>query len=175
MVGAARTEFGLSPAEVTFLCGCSSADARCPNWRSGRDDGADRTPPAYTHERRVDLLDSGGKAIGSAFSASTGRPPYRPDTSDTFALWARCSAPQPGQRLLVVTTQVFVPFQTFDGIRRLYLPYGVDVDTVGFGAEWGDRPQTAEYLLQETLSAIRSARRLLIDAAEVLVHPALAH
>jgi hypothetical protein len=75
----------------------------------------------------------------------------------------------------VVTTQVFVPFQTFDGIRRLYLPYGVDVDTVGFGAEWGDRPQTAEYLLQETLSAIRSARRLLIDAAEVLVHPALAH
>ncbi|MDT5028386.1 MAG: hypothetical protein QOE61_4812, partial [Micromonosporaceae bacterium] len=37
-----------------------------------------------------------------------------------------------------------------------------------FGPDWGDRPMTAEYLLQETLSGIRSARRLLIDGAAVL-------
>ncbi|GFJ92598.1 hypothetical protein [Phytohabitans rumicis] len=71
--------------------------------------------------------------------------------------------------MLVVTTQVFVPFQTFDGLRRLYLPFGVDLDTVGLGTEYADRPLTTEYLLQETLSAIRSARRLLVDAAETLM------
>jgi hypothetical protein len=172
MIGAAHTEFGLSPAEVTFLCGCASTNVQCPRWRYRQAEGADRTPPAYTHERQVDLLDGAGRPTSSALSASTGRPPYRPQTSDTFALWAQCFHPQPGQRLLVVTTQVFVPFQTFDGVRQLYLPHGVDIDTVGFGAAWGDRPQTAEYLLQETLSAIRSARRLLIEAAEVLTQPA---
>jgi hypothetical protein len=38
----------------------------------------------------------------------------------------------------------------------------------GLGPGWVDRPQTAEYLLQESLSAIRSGRRLMIRAAEVL-------
>ncbi|MBE1484843.1 hypothetical protein [Plantactinospora soyae] len=169
MIGAVRTEFGLEPAEVTFLCGCSSAEHTCPNWSAGSLPRADQTPPAFTHERRVALADADGQAVGSVYSASTGRPPLRPDTADTLRLWARYAQPRLGQRVLVVTTQVFVPFQAFDGIRRLYLPHGVDLDTVGYGAEWKDRPQTAEYLLQETLSAIRSARRLLVDAAEVLV------
>src|SRR5262249_33593074 len=84
----------------------------------------------------------------------------------------RRAHPKPGERLLVITTQVFVPFQTFDGLRRLYLPFGTDIDTVGYGAEWGDRPLTPEYLLQETLSAIRSGRRLLIDAAKELMRDA---
>ncbi len=169
MKAAASAEFGFVSGPVTFLCGCSSAEAVCPAWRYGAAAGAEQTPPQYTHERRVGLSDRSGRSAGSVLSASTGRPPFRPDTSDTFALWARCSDPRPGQRALVVTTQVFVPFQGFDGIRRTYLPYGVDVDTVGFGADWGDRPETAEYLLQETLSAIRSGRRLLVDAAEVLM------
>ncbi|MBE1484847.1 hypothetical protein [Plantactinospora soyae] len=168
MVGAVRAEFGLDVAEATFLCGCPSAEQECPNWRGGNLDHAAGTPPAFTHERRAELVGVEGQAVGSVLSASTGRPPLRPDTADTLGLWARCERPRPGQRVLVVTTQVFVPFQAFDGIRRLYLPYGVDIDTVGFGADWGDRPRTAEYLLQESLSAIRSARRLLVDAAEAL-------
>ncbi|MEO6702210.1 MAG: hypothetical protein ABI140_05940 [Jatrophihabitantaceae bacterium] len=61
-----------------------------------------------------------------------------------------------------------MPFQTFDGVRQLQLPLGVEIDAAGFGAGWGDRPDTAEYLLQEVLSAIRSARRLLVDAAAIL-------
>ncbi|MEJ3748673.1 hypothetical protein WEI85_36030 [Actinomycetes bacterium KLBMP 9797] len=167
MVAAAQAEFGLAAAEVTFLCGCASADRICPQWPLWSTD-VDGTPPEFTHERQAPLVGDDGRAIGSVLSASTGRPPYRPDTSDTLRLWTRCAEPRLGQRVLVVTTQVFVPFQTFDALRRLYLPHGVDVDAVGFGAEWGDRPQTAEYLLQETLSAIRSARRLLVAAAEIL-------
>jgi hypothetical protein len=168
MLGAVRSEFGLAASAVTFLCGCPSAQRECPRWRYRGTPGAAGTPPEFTHERQATIVGTDGRVIGSVLSASTGRPPYRPDTSDTLGLWARCARPQPGERVLVVTTQVFVPFQMFDGIRRLYLPFGVDVDTVGFGAEWGDRPQTTEFLLQETLSAIRSARRLLVDAAEVI-------
>jgi len=169
MVAAASLELGLSAQPVRFLCGCASASTICPNWPSRNDPRAADTPAEYTHERGTDLLSREGRPRGEAFSARTSRPPYRPDTSDTFALWARYVDPTPGQRVLAVTTQVFVPFQGFDGLRRLYLPFGLTVDTVGFSAEWGDRPLTAEYLLQETLSAIRSARRLLVDAIAILL------
>jgi hypothetical protein len=168
MLAAALAEFKVRARETTYLCGCADATELCPRWRF-RDSGPyPDMPSAFTHERRTELIGDDGAAIGSVLSASTGRPPYRPDTSDTFALWSRCAEPGFGQRVLVVTSQVFVPFQTFEGLRRLYLPFGLDIDTVGFGAEWGDRPQTGEFFLQETLSAVRSARRLLVDAAEVL-------
>jgi hypothetical protein len=168
MLAAFGSEFGLRGTGVTFLCGCASAAGQCPKWRFAGTDAAGQTPPEFTHERRARMVDGDGRTIGSVLSASTGRPPKRPDTSDTFDLWARQADPRFGQRVLVITTQVFVPFQTFDGLRRVYLPYGVDIDTVGLGPGWVDRPQTAEYLLQESLSAIRSGRRLLIRAAEVL-------
>lgn len=170
MVAAAKVEFGLTAGRTQFLCGCATAQAQCPNWPGRHGEAASQTPPAYTHERRVDLVDGAGETVGMALSASTGRPPYRPDTTDTFALWARCADPQSGQRVLVVTTQVFVPFQTFDGLKRLYLQHGADIDVVGYPAEeWGYPSLTAEYLLQETLSAIRSGRRLLIDASQTLM------
>jgi len=167
MVGAARSALNVRPGPLTFLCGCLTSDSRCPQWSYEDEADASRTPAEFTHERCVDLFD-GDDRVGSALSASTGRPPLRPDTADTFRLWARLTDPQPGLRALVVTTQVFVPFQTFDGLRRLYLPYGVDPEFIGLGPHWHDRPETAEYLLQETLSGIRSARRFLVAAAEVL-------
>lgn len=168
MIAAVTSEFGYFAQPPTFLCGCTSASAICPSWRHRDHPGAAEVPPEYTHERASSLTSRDGDRRGSAISASTSRPPYRPDTSDTFGLWVRHADPTPGRRVLIVTTQVFVPFQRFDGLRRLYLPHGLSVDAVGFGQEWGDRPQTAEYLLQETLSAIRSARRLLVDAVAVL-------
>lgn len=169
MVAAAELELGLDAQPTVFLCGCASATTICPHWRYRDVAGSAEVPPEYTHERSRALAAADGRSRGAAISASTSRPPYRPDTSDTFDLWVRTADPQPGQRALVVTTQVFVPFQRFDALRRLFLPHGVEVDAVGFGADWGDRPQTAEYLLQETLSAIRSARRLLVDACSILL------
>lgn len=170
MIAAATRELGVQPEPVTMLCGCSSASRVCPRWRYAGDPGAADVPPEYTHERSTRLTSHDRKPRGSVISASTSRPPYRPDTSDTFELWVRHADFAPAQRALVVTTQVFVPFQRFEGLRRLYLPLGLSVDTVGFGADWGDRPLTTEYLLQEILSAIRSARRLLVDAADILLH-----
>lgn len=169
MVAAACTEFGLSPGGTVFLCGCFSVNAQCPNWPGRHARHARDTPAAYTHERCAALVDSTGRTVATVLSASTGRPPVRPDTADTLSLWARCADPRLGQRVLMVTTQVFVPFQTFDGLRRLYLCHGAAVDVVGYASKPGDPPQTAEYLLQETLSAIKSGRRLLVDAAGTLM------
>ncbi|MEN4476204.1 hypothetical protein [Mycolicibacterium cosmeticum] len=168
MAAGAHRAFGLTVSTPTFLCGCRSADDLCPTWLDLHPHGSANTPSEYTHERRADLTDSERITQGAVLSASTHRPPYRPDTTDTFALWTRVANPRVGQRALVVTTQVFVPFQTFDGVKRLYLDHGVEVDAVGFGADWGDRPLTAEYVLQETLSAIRSARRMLVYACDIL-------
>jgi hypothetical protein len=174
MAGAAHAEFGLVPAGTMFLCGCPSAREQCPKWSRRGVGRAGPPPPAFTHERRADLVDGTGRAVASVLSASTGRPPYRPDTSDTFSLWARCVNPRPGQHVLVVTSQLFVPFQSFEGMRGLYLPYGVDLDVVGYPDDWEESPRTAESLLQETLSATRSGRRLLVDAAGVLMGAAAA-
>jgi hypothetical protein len=167
LVAAGASEFELRPQPTRLLCGCTGIDDVCPQWRFAGSDLAAETPPQYTHERATELSDATGATRGTVLSASTGRPPYRPDTTDTLELWARQALPQPGMRVLVVTTQVFVPFQSFDSVKRLYLPHGVDVDVVGYAADWGDRPETAEYLLQETLSAIRSARRLLVEAVSL--------
>ena len=166
MVAAARDAFGLHPGPVVLVCGCADDAAACPGWASSELDVAGETPPQYTHEREVVLLDDDGRRAGIALSASTGRPPYRPETADTLAFWARRVQPAAGERVLLVTTQVFVPFQQFDALRTIYLPHGIEIETVGLGPEWGDRPQTAEYMLQETLSGIRSARRLLVAALE---------
>lgn len=106
----------------------------------------------------------GPRSSALVLSASTSRPPHRPNTADTFWLWLRCVQPRIAQRVLIVTSQVFVPFETFDAIRQLYLPRGVHLDVVGFGPEWGEPPKTTEYLLQETLSGLRSASRLVSAA-----------
>ena len=171
MIGAARTVFHLSAARPRFLCGCVSVDRVCPTWlsRHGSYDGL--VPTEYTHERLAELTDSQGRSAGSASSASTGRPPHRPNTADTLDLWSRTASHRPDQRVLVVTSQYFVPFQGFDCLRLLYLAHAVDADVIGFNDRLSDPADQPGYLLMETLSAIRSARRLLIAGVEMLVRP----
>lgn len=170
LIGAARTVFELSPRPPRFLCGCRSADRICPRWRL-RDTYEGEVPAPYTHERQADLTADHGRQAGSVLSASTGRPPDRPNTADTLDLWTRVACPPPGQRVLVVTSQYFVPFQGFDCLRLLYLPYAIKTDVVGFDDQLADPAHRPGYLLMETLSAIRSARRLLIAAVEALAAP----
>ena len=45
---------------------------------------------------------------------------------------------QPGQRLLIVTTAIYVPFQHANALRMFSLPYGALIDTVG--VEPGEAP-----------------------------------
>jgi hypothetical protein len=89
----------------------------------------------------------------------------RADTPDSYAFFARyVAALQPGERLLLVTTPIYVPAQHAAAVRMLKLPYGVEVDTVGNepGVIAGAPTQTfsaTKYLL-EVRSTVRSLGRL---------------
>lgn len=89
----------------------------------------------------------------------------RANTPDTFAWFATEVAKlEPGQRVLVVTTDIYVPYQHADALRLLALPQGVEVDTIGVVPGEVDRRLAhsfeAHNYLQEIRSAILSLRRL---------------
>jgi hypothetical protein len=89
----------------------------------------------------------------------------RANTPDTYAWYATELAQiRPGQRLLVVTTEIYVPFQHADALRMLALPHGVQVDVVGVnpGKAHPELRQTFEphNYLQEIRSTIRALRAL---------------
>jgi hypothetical protein len=68
--------------------------------------------------------------------------------------------------VLLVTTDLYVPYQHCDAVRVLGLGHGYGVDTVGLDpARYPDLlvPTTTAKLLQEIRSAIR-AMRALCDA-----------
>ncbi|MEO3777412.1 hypothetical protein ABGB16_11280 [Micromonospora sp. B11E3] len=98
-------------------------------------------------------------------AAPSGDAGRRANTADTQRYWAELLRPAPGDRVLVVTSAVYVPFQHADAIRTLGVPLGVDVDTVGVEARWSPeaglhQPVAPGTYLQELRSAIRSMRAL---------------
>jgi hypothetical protein len=89
----------------------------------------------------------------------------RANTADTYEFWARRVRLRAPDRILIVTSPIYVPFQHGDAIRILGLRYGCGIDTIGFdparvtvplapGATGPDR------YLQEIHSGIRSMRAL---------------
>lgn len=99
----------------------------------------------------------GARPPVSVLAAPSTRPGARANTADTLTGWAEVVQPEPdGCRLLVVTTDLFVPFQHCDAVRLLGLRYGCAVDTVGYA---NPIARTWEYL-QELRSAIRSMQGL---------------
>ncbi|MFI2714570.1 hypothetical protein ACH495_31060 [Micromonospora sp. NPDC018662] len=96
-------------------------------------------------------------------AAPSTRPGERANTADTLLGWAELvRSASVGTRLLVVTTDIFVPFQHCDAVRLLGLRYGCEVETVGFDStanRWVPPPATSA-ILQEVRSAIRSMQAL---------------
>jgi len=89
----------------------------------------------------------------------------RANTPDTFAWFAtEVARLEPGQRVLVVTTDIYVPYQHADALRLLALPYGVEVDAVGVVPGEVDRRLAhsfeAHNYLQEIRSMVLSLRQL---------------
>ena len=89
----------------------------------------------------------------------------RANTADTYAWFASDVAKlRVGERILIVTTDIYVPYQHADALRMLALPYSVEVDVVGDRP--GDLdPRLAQVFrphnyLQEIRSTIRALRAL---------------
>ncbi|MER7009140.1 hypothetical protein ABT297_39695 [Dactylosporangium sp. NPDC000555] len=121
-------------------------------------------------ETEADALAAGARAAFGdrpvdVLTAPSGRGAPRPNTADTYAFWAGRTRPQPDERILVVTSPIYVPFQHCDAIRVLGLRYRCGIDTVGFDPRLASTPQPpgaagADRYLQEIRSAIRAARAL---------------
>lgn len=172
MCAAAEIAFGAVNGavngDVHFSCGCLTDDSPCPEWVNtmtslGKSEAALALADTRFQHSRIRTYSNSRFGVIRVLSAATSNLGARPNTADTYALLAKTAHFSVADQVLIVTTQVFVPFQTFDAIRMLTVPYGVDIEAVGFGAERSARPATPQYYLQEILSAIRSARRLMLD------------
>jgi hypothetical protein len=92
---------------------------------------------------------------------------WRADTAATYKYWAeQVGHVKPKDRILAVTTCIYVPYQHAVALQRLALPYGCVVDTVGIDHELiGNSPApqvfAGVHYLQELRSAIVAYRRLL--------------
>ncbi|MGI5212851.1 hypothetical protein [Plantactinospora sp. CA-290183] len=106
-----------------------------------------------------------GPVVRVLAAPSTEPASRRAHTSDTYHFWAGQVAPAAGDRVLVLTSQLYVPFQHCDAIRTLGLGYGCELATIGLDPAQSPqpaaapRPNTDQYL-QEIRSAVRSMRNL---------------
>ena len=89
----------------------------------------------------------------------------RANTADAYEWFAsKLGDVHVGQRVLVVTTDIYLPYQHADALRMLALPHGVEVDAVGIRP--GDIDPRLQKLfgppdyLQELRSTIRALRAL---------------
>lgn len=90
-------------------------------------------------------------------------PAPRANTGDTLTGWAELVQRSPSGSVLLVTTDVFVPFQHCDAVRLLGLRHGCVVQTVGCDSltnRYIVTPSEPTTALQEIRSAIRSMQAL---------------
>jgi hypothetical protein len=88
----------------------------------------------------------------------------RANTPDTYAWFASEVAHlRHGQRLLVVTTSIYVPFQHANALRMFSLPFGVSVETVGADPGDLDPRLSQKFLPHNYLQEVRSTIRALRD------------
>lgn len=88
----------------------------------------------------------------------------RANSVDTYEFFLSQFQVQPGGSLLLVTSEIYVPYQQLEALRTVAIPHEVVIDTVGFPAEWGGALQgmvEPTNYLQEVRSTIQSADRFI--------------
>jgi hypothetical protein len=93
----------------------------------------------------------------------------RVNTADQLKYWAEGAGIGAADRVLLVTTQIYVPFQQFDGLRMLGLDRGCAVSCCGVDAGTAYLPMKefgGRSYLQEVRSALRAASALLAAARQ---------
>jgi hypothetical protein len=148
--------------------------------------GAERAfglPPTFTEERCDDTGHPNSswiirtyekqKSLPPLFSLSapSSRPyPQPANSADTYTFFFEHFSIPSGATLLLITSQIYVPYQQLEAIRTIALPQHVVVETVGFPLEWGGNLQGmlgASNYLQEIRSTIQSANRFFRAFPEI--------
>ena len=111
------------------------------------------------------LAEYGGQPTITVLAAPSTEPDKRrANTADTFLFWQDKKAVGTGKRILIVTSQIYVPYQQLEAARILGMQYGHSVETIGFPREWSGNMsglQTAANYLQEIRSVLQSMKKLL--------------
>jgi len=98
-----------------------------------------------------------------AMSAPSSEPDTRRANSvDTYNFFFDHVQIPPGSSFLLVTSQIYVPYQQLEALRTVALKHNVVIETVGFPLKWGSGLQGmlgASNYLQEIRSTIQSANR----------------
>ena len=93
----------------------------------------------------------------------------RANTPDSYEFFAKyLAALRAGERLLLVTTPIYVPAQHAAAVRMLKLPYGVEVDTVGNTPGAVSGPPAQRFSATKYLLEVRSTVRSLQQLAEMI-------
>lgn len=101
--------------------------------------------------------------------APTGR---RADTAATLRFWLRAVDPlERGSHILIVTSCIYVPYQSLVALREVALPFGLGVETIGVDISVVDTSAApnefrAVHYLQELLSSIRAAAEIARELEE---------
>ena len=98
---------------------------------------------------------------------SMSAPSSEPDTrransADTYNFFFSHVQVPPGSSLLLITSQIYVPYQQLEALRIVALKHNVVIETVGFPLEWSGNLQGMtgpNNYLQEIRSTIQSANR----------------
>ena len=98
-------------------------------------------------------------------AAPSGEPDKRrANTSDTFEFFVKRLQASDRSNILMITSQIYVPYQQLEAVRMLGIPYKHSLETIGFPNEWSaslQGLQKPENYLQEIRSVLQSADRLL--------------
>jgi hypothetical protein len=126
--------------------------------------------PEFTVERESEPSAEGGQRFRVASATTDGQrvslivapafePGRRANTADGYRYWAeQVQHVKPGERILAVTTCIYVPYQHAIALQRLALPFGCSVDTVGIDfSAIGDDPNPQRFRGAHYLLEIRSA------------------
>jgi hypothetical protein len=132
-------------------------------------------PSSFTEERNDDAINKNQSWIIRRYdkvedfplvmsmSAPSSEPEKRrANSADTYEFFFHHVQVPPGSSLLLITSQIYVPYQQLEAIRTVALRHNIVIETVGFPLEWSGNLQgmtEPSNYLQEIRSTIQSANR----------------
>ncbi|MDR2045060.1 MAG: hypothetical protein LBQ15_12035 [Clostridium sp.] len=90
----------------------------------------------------------------------------RANSSDTYEFFRKKFRVPEHTSILLTTSQIYVPYQHLEAVRTIAVPYGINLDTIGFPAQWGGVLQgmnEPSNYLQEIRSTIQSIGRFFSE------------
>lgn len=114
--------------------------------------------------------DGDGMSVAVVAAPSSAPGKRRANTPDTYAWLADSGRIAEGDSVLIVTTDIYKPYQYADALRMLALPYGLDVDAAGMSPGEVEERLAQPFATHSYLQELRStffAFRNLHDAISV--------